>query len=48
MPIDKHLIAACDQMPPCSGIALGVDRLLMVRDRLPSIDHAIAITTDKA
>ncbi|WP_352336825.1 EF-P lysine aminoacylase EpmA [Psychrobacter sp. 16-MNA-CIBAN-0192] len=30
MPIDEHLLAACDDLPPCSGIAVGIDRLLMV------------------
>lgn len=30
MPIDEHLLAACDNLPPCSGIAVGIDRLLMV------------------
>lgn len=30
MPIDEHLLKACDDLPPCSGIAVGLDRLLMV------------------
>ncbi len=30
MPLDEHLLAACDNLPPCSGIAVGLDRLLMV------------------
>ncbi len=30
MPIDEHLLAACDDLIPCSGIAVGIDRLLMV------------------
>ena len=30
MTIDEHLLAACDDLPPCSGIAVGIDRLLMV------------------
>lgn len=30
MPVDKYLLAALPQMPECSGIALGIDRLLMV------------------
>lgn len=48
IPIDTNLIQACDHLPPCSGIALGVDRLLMVRDRLPNISHAISFTTEYA
>ena len=30
MPIDQHLLAALPHMSECSGIALGIDRLLMV------------------
>ncbi|MEC5209991.1 lysyl-tRNA synthetase class 2 [Psychrobacter sp. PL15] len=30
MPIDKHLLASCNDLIPCSGIAVGLDRLLMV------------------
>lgn len=48
MPIDINLIHACDALPPCSGIALGVDRLLMVSEKLADISDAIAITTDQA
>jgi lysyl-tRNA synthetase class 2 len=29
-PIDEKFLAAVAQLPPCSGIALGVDRLAMV------------------
>ncbi|MFB6348248.1 EF-P lysine aminoacylase EpmA [Moraxella sp. ZJ142] len=48
MPIDTHLLAACDDLPACSGIALGVDRLFMVLNQLNDIRHTIAITTDRA
>lgn len=48
MPVDDRLLAACDHLPDCSGIALGVDRLFMIKEDLSSIDQAIAITTDKA
>ena len=30
MPIDEHLLVASDDLIPCSGIAVGIDRLLMV------------------
>lgn len=30
MPIDEHLLTASSDLPPCSGIAVGLDRLLMV------------------
>lgn len=41
MPIDERLVAACDDLPACSGIALGVDRLLMVVTGANSIDEVI-------
>ncbi|WP_235985880.1 EF-P lysine aminoacylase EpmA [Acinetobacter baretiae] len=30
MPLDEHLLAALPHMPACAGIALGIDRLLMI------------------
>ncbi|MFL1731419.1 EF-P lysine aminoacylase EpmA [Moraxella oculi] len=48
IPIDMNLVHACNQLPPCSGIALGVDRLFMVSQHLNDIKHAIAITTENA
>ena len=41
MPIDEYLVAACDDLPACSGIALGIDRLLMVVTGAKSIDEVI-------
>lgn len=41
MPIDERLVAACDYLPACSGIALGIDRLLMVVTGAKSIDEVI-------
>ena len=41
-PVDEHLLAALESgMPDCAGIALGLDRLLMVLLGLDSIDQAI-------
>lgn len=48
MPIDMNLIHACDKLPPCSGIALGIDRLFMVREKLNDISQAVMFITDKA
>lgn len=48
MPIDERLLDACDHLPPCSGIALGLDRLLMVKERLFDINDCIAIPTPYA
>lgn len=48
MPIDEHLVAACDDLPACSGIALGVDRLLMVITGAGSIDEVIGFGIGRA
>ena len=43
MEIDERLIAALAHgLPPCSGVALGLDRLVMLALGLASIDDAIA------
>ncbi|MER2164368.1 MAG: EF-P lysine aminoacylase EpmA [Psychrobacter alimentarius] len=41
MPIDEHLIAASDNLIPCSGIAVGIDRLFMVIVRASSLEEVI-------
>ncbi len=48
IPIDTHLTRACDDLPKCSGTALGIDRLFMVRERLSDISQAVMMTTDRA
>lgn len=48
MPIDERLVAACDELPACSGIALGVDRLLMVVTGAASIDEVIGFGIGQA
>ena len=48
MPIDEYLVAACDHLPACSGIALGVDRLLMVVTGAKSIDQVIGFGIGRA
>jgi lysyl-tRNA synthetase class 2 len=43
--IDEKLMAALDSgLPPCAGVALGVDRLLMQLLRADSIDQAMAFS----
>lgn len=42
MPIDEHLIAASDDLMPCSGIAVGIDRLIMVITGASSLEDVIA------
>ena len=41
MPIDGHLIRAADDLIPCSGIAVGLDRLLMVITGASSLEDVI-------
>lgn len=48
MPIDEHLLAACDEMPACSGIALGIDRLLMVLTGAKRMEEVIGFGVDRA
>ena len=48
MPIDEHLIAASDDLIPCSGIAVGVDRLLMVITGAKTLEEVIAFPSGQA
>jgi len=41
MPIDMHLLAASNDLIPCSGIAVGVDRLFMVITGASSLEEVI-------
>ncbi len=48
-PIDHHLIAALDAgFPNCAGVALGVDRLLMLQQNKASIEEVIAFPVSRA
>ncbi len=48
MPIDEHLLAASDDLLPCSGIAVGVDRLLMVITGATCLEEVIAFPSGLA
>ena len=46
---DQRLLAALDHgLPDCSGVALGVDRLLMVKLELHAIEEVISFPGDRA
>src|SRR5580704_15744596 len=40
-PLDEDFLAALATMPPTSGIALGLDRLVMLATGAPHIDHVL-------
>lgn len=49
IPIDQHLIAALKSgMPTCAGVALGIDRLLMLALGCTTIDQVIAFANSRA
>ena len=49
LPIDENLIAALDAgIPKTSGVALGLDRLLMVIDKISDIDKVLAFSIKRA
>jgi len=48
MPIDNNLLDAMHSgLPQCSGVALGVDRLLMLALDKTTIDQVIAFPIDR-
>ncbi|MCA1804501.1 MAG: EF-P lysine aminoacylase GenX, partial [Xanthomonadaceae bacterium] len=49
MPLDERLLAALEEgLPDCSGVALGLDRLLMRLAGLARIDQALSFAIDRA
>jgi elongation factor P--(R)-beta-lysine ligase len=48
MPIDENLLAVLDTMPDCAGVALGVERLLMVLAHTDAIADVLAFPFPEA
>ena len=46
--VDQHLLMALPCMPECAGVAMGVDRLLMVLQNFQSISDVIAFDFSRA
>jgi lysyl-tRNA synthetase class 2 len=48
-PIDEHLLAALSSgLPLCAGVALGIDRLIMLALGVDSIEHVISFPFSRA
>ena len=48
VPADQHLLAALEAgLPDCAGVALGVDRLVMLATGCTSIDQALAFSIER-
>lgn len=46
-PMPEQFLSALSKMPEASGIALGVDRLVMLMGNYPCIDHVVAFTPEE-
>ena len=49
VPVDDRLLAALDDgLPACAGVAVGIDRLLMLKLGLDNIDQVLAFPVERA
>ena len=47
-PVPEEFLGSMTTLPPCSGVALGVDRLVMLLAGASSIDQVVAFTAETA
>jgi len=47
-PFDESFLECLDSLPPCAGIALGIDRLLMLALDLPTIGDSACLPWDES
>lgn len=48
MPIDHRFVASLNDLPNCAGVALGIDRLIMLATEQKHIDNVISFTIKEA
>jgi len=46
--LDERLLAGLTKMPPCAGVALGIDRLMMIALGKNTLEDVISFSFDKA
>lgn len=44
IPLDENFLAALDDLPDCAGVALGIDRLLMLQMQTSAIEDVLSFT----
>ncbi len=47
VPLDENLLASLPSMPECAGVAVGLDRLVMVAVGVSSIDEVLSFVVDE-
>lgn len=48
IPLDENFLEALSHLPPCAGVAVGIDRLIMLMTQVNSLAKVIAFPIDRA